>query len=152
MNPWPVPLDYGSGNSSFLQWLSSCVAYFLLKIHLHQSSKITSHGEVAKLFFVIFWLIYRRLRTRIRIQKIIWDPDPGLGGPKTYSLWIRKTGSRLHTVGLFFLLILCQSALNWSAAKQCNYCTRIWGLVYIQRRSCPQSTYLYKRWNRYWVH
>ncbi len=49
---------YGSGSCSFHQWLSrreqntsffsKFFAYYFLKVHLHQSSKIKSHKEVTK--------------------------------------------------------------------------------------------------------
>ncbi len=53
------------------------VAYYILKLHSHHFSKITSHKEVAKLVGIeVFLTIFACL---------LIDPDPDPGGPNTYE-------------------------------------------------------------------
>ncbi len=97
----PVPLTYGSGSCSFLQWLSRCqqkITVFLLiaslKVHLHSVSKDKSHKEVTKQdksrLFLVYLLDDGRIRIRTNNDKIrdaqkLMDQEIGI------RIWIHNT-------------------------------------------------------------
>ncbi len=99
-DPYHCVTDPDPDPALFRQWLSRCgqkisfFAYYFLKVHLHQTSKIKSHKTVEiKVFFFLRddGRILMRIQIRIRIRiKIMADP----GRPK--QLRIQRNRIRLH--------------------------------------------------------
>ncbi len=85
LDPRIRTMTYGSGSCFFRQCLIRCqqtisfLAYYFLKVHWQQSSKIQS-----QLVEIMFFLSFLHIDGRIRIRKNTNDPDPG--GPKNTDL------------------------------------------------------------------